>query len=154
VEKKQAAWLDKSVRIVGLTLAGVIAFSLSAGVLSSMLRMYLGRKSREGEIEATARAQEPPEKLQIEDASDALEWLRAQLAALGAHYEASVRAGAIEAYMHLVANIGEVSKPSDIPVGKLLSAVKTGVLHAGTLLMAAGREQFGRLSDRSGEDGL
>lgn len=152
MEKKQAAWLDRFVRIVGLTLAGVIVFALAAGVSSSMLRMYLGRKSRDGDGKDLARTQEPLETLEIKDASDVLEWLRMQLVALGGHYEASVRAGAAEAYMRLAADIGEVSRPSDIPVGKLLSAVKIGALYAGTQLMAAGSEHFRRLTGRNDAD--
>lgn len=148
MEKKHAAWLDKAVRVVGLTLSGVMAFALAAGVASSMLRMYLGRKQQGGSGGSVAPPQERRAEMKTDEASDVLEWLRSELVMLGGYYEASVREGAIEAYMFLVANIGDISRPSDVPIGKLLSAIRIGVFHAGTRLMTAGRDHFGQLTER------
>lgn len=149
MEKKQAAWLEKAVHIVGLMLSGMMAFSLATGVAMSMLRMYLGKKQQGGSSESFLPLRERRAAMESDDASDVLEWLRAELVMLGGYYEAAVRAGAVEAYMFLAANIGDISRPSDIPIGKLLSAIKIGVIHAGTQLMTAGREHFAQLSDRN-----
>lgn len=148
MEKKQAAWLDKAVHIVGLMLSGMMAFTLAIGVVMSVLRMYLGKKQQGGSGEPLTPLRERRAPKEGDDVSDVLEWLRAEFVTLGGYYEAAVRAGAVEAYMFLAANIGDTGRPSDIPSGKLLSAVKLGVYHAGTRLMTAGREHFAQMSDR------
>jgi hypothetical protein len=57
-------------------------------------------------------------------------------------YSAAAKSGANEASKQIFNSLGNVSNPADIPSGKLIAAIKTGVRHAGEHMIRFGMEYF------------
>ncbi|MDQ6421676.1 hypothetical protein RB620_19810 [Paenibacillus sp. LHD-117] len=67
---KKMGFLDRAIFILGLTLAGVIAFVLVAGVIVAMLKLYLESKPRRVKVNAVTMRNEKATAKREKDSED------------------------------------------------------------------------------------